>query len=138
MDNYVISTFTDSVVKNDPAIIKLWNSPGFSEFVVAAIVAVSSLGIAIYNNRHQKKLSDLRKRRDAAEKILAPFTELLIEFEQIPKDKNLLLIVSAALSTHYSLNIDEGKWRKRLQKAKTLAKLYAPGHIDEQVSTLSG
>lgn len=132
-----LAAFLKTANTSQSWIVQLWNAPGFSEFAVGVLVALSSIGIAIYNNRNQKNEAISEKRKEVAEKILEPFNEFLLESHTTNVNKDEPLLVQAARTVYYKADIDVKEFKKQVKKAETLAKLYSPNYIQGQVSNLS-
>lgn len=122
---------------SEPWFIQLWNAPGFSEFAVGIIVALSSVGVAIYNNLHQRKQTILDKRKQVAENILDPFNEFLLGIKEIGSNKDMPLMARAVMTIYYSIDVEKKEFNTQLKKTQTLAELYTPNYIKGLVSTLT-
>lgn len=124
-------------ITTEPWFIQLWNASGFSEFAVGITVAFSSVGIAIYNNRHQRRQTILDKRKQVAENILDPFNEFLLGIREMDSNKDIPLMQRAVMTIYYFINLEKKEFHKQLKKTQTLAELYTPNYIKGLVSTLT-
>lgn len=129
---------------NLPWFVQLWHAPGFSEFAVGFVTALATLvggiGVAIYMVRHERKRDISGKKKQVAEDILRPFTDVLLGFEEVDLDKkkNLPLMAQAVITPSYVLKNEKKELRRQINRALTLAKLYTPNYIHGPVFELSG